>query len=343
MEKQKKIRIVQIGVTHEHARGKIRTLRLLPDLFEIAGVVDDRESACTPYFSGCYELYENLRHYTLDEALADPTIEAAVIEVPNNELVPVSLRCMERGLPMHMDKPGGEDMELFRKLLRGCRQRNLPFQMGYMFRPNPMFRFAEEVCRKGWLGDIFHIEADMNHNYGTAEYEEYIGKFRGGIMYNLGCHIIDVIARIMGRPDKVIPVPGSAPGFPDRILNNCAAVLVYPHASAMIVSCSQDAMGSDSRRIAIRGTKGTIVMSPLEIYDGKTPMTLQLFLSQDSEEYRAGLHTVSFPPCEDRYLNQLTEFARIIRGEIPDPLEFDQDELTQEITLAASGLIPWKG
>lgn len=337
-----KIRVVQIGVTHEHARGKIVSLKRLPGLFEIIGVVDDRDTAHTPYFSCGYNLYDGLRRWTLGEVLNDPSVDAVVIEVPNNELVPTALQCMERDLPMHMDKPGGEDLALFRTLLRGCRERRLPFQMGYMFRPNPMFRFAAEACRKGWLGEIFHVEADMNHDYGTAEYEEYLGKFSGGIMYNLGCHIIDFIVEIMGRPENVIAAPGPAPGFPDRIRNNCAAMLVYPHASATIIACSQEAMGSNSRRIAIRGTKGTIVMSPLEIYDGQTPMTMQLFLQQDNPQFRAGLHNVSFGPYADRYENQMIEFAKIIRKEIPDPMEFDHDDLTQEVTLAAAGMIPWR-
>ena len=34
---KKRIRIAQIGVCHEHASGKINTLKRLPEYFEIAG------------------------------------------------------------------------------------------------------------------------------------------------------------------------------------------------------------------------------------------------------------------------------------------------------------------
>ena len=44
----KKIRIAQIGVCHEHASGKINTLKRLPEYFEIAGVVDDYSLSRTP-------------------------------------------------------------------------------------------------------------------------------------------------------------------------------------------------------------------------------------------------------------------------------------------------------
>ena len=117
-----RIRIAQIGVCHEHASGKINTLRRLPEVFEIVGVVDDRTASRTPR-RGDIDLapYQGLRWMSLEEVLNDPGIEAVTVEVPNNELVPVALHCMERNLAMHMDKPGGEDLALYKTLLDGCK------------------------------------------------------------------------------------------------------------------------------------------------------------------------------------------------------------------------------
>ncbi len=42
----------------------------------------------------------------------------------------------------------------------------LPFQMGYMFRGNPAFNWIRKAVEKGWLGDVFEIQASMSHNYG---------------------------------------------------------------------------------------------------------------------------------------------------------------------------------
>ena len=39
---KKKLRVVQFGVSHEHADGKLATIKALPDEFELVGVVDDR-------------------------------------------------------------------------------------------------------------------------------------------------------------------------------------------------------------------------------------------------------------------------------------------------------------
>ena len=103
-----RIRIAQIGITHEHANGKMYSLRKLSEVFDIVGYVDDREFSKSPRFGNDFvKPYEGLRKLTLDEAFNMPGLQAVTVEVPNNELVPVALRCMERNLAMHMDKPGG--------------------------------------------------------------------------------------------------------------------------------------------------------------------------------------------------------------------------------------------
>ena len=336
----KKIRIAQIGVCHEHASGKINTLKRLPDYYEIVGVVDDNAFSKTPKFAGDDLVpYEGVRFLTLDEVLNDPTIEAVTVEVPNNELVPMALRCMERNWPMHLDKPAGEDPALYRKLLDGCRERNLPLQMGFMFRGNPAFRFCIEAIRSKLIGDVCEIQADMNHNYGGEEYQEYIGKFSGGIMYNLGCHLIDFVAAAMGRPEKVTPFLKSAPGCPETIRNSCMAVLEYPHASVTLRSSSR-APGCQ-RRMRIAGSKGVIEFSPLERFDGR-PVELSLLLGENSGSFPAGEHTLRFPPQTDRYVEQFKELAKVIRGEAQSTYSYDHDYLVHEITLAAVGYTQWR-
>ena len=337
-----RIRIAQIGITHEHANGKMYSLRKLSEVFDIVGYVDDREFSKSPRFGNDFvKPYEGLRKLTLDEAFNMPGLQAVTVEVPNNDLVPVALRCMERGLAMHMDKPGGEDLALYKTLLDGCKERNLPFQMGFMFRGNPAFQFCIAAIRNKLIGEVFELEADMNHCYGGEPYQEYIGKFAGGIMYNLGCHLIDFVVSALGRPENVTPFLKSAPGYPASIRNNCMAVLEYPHAIVTLRSCSKDIATTDGRRMKIVGANGSIAFNPLERFDGK-PVELSLNLAAAAGEFPAGKHTLRFPPQADRYEAQLLELARIIRGEIQNPYSYEHDCLVHEVTLAAAGYNHWR-
>lgn len=338
-----KIKVIQIGMFHEHAIGKIEVLKQRTDLFDLIGYVDERDFCNTPRIPNPNkpEYYADIQKMTLEEALNYPGLEAVTVEVPNNDLVPIALKCMERNLAMHMDKPAGPDLELYKKLLDGCKAKNIPFQIGYMFRGNPAFQFCLKAIREKLIGDIFEIDADMNHCYGGELYQEYIAKFQGGLMYNLGCHLIDFVVAAMGRPDKVNSFLKSAPGYPDSFQNNCLAVLEYPHAFAVIHACSKDAGNTTGRAMKIAGTKGTIKFTPLERFDGKS-VELELTLAEDSGMFPKGTHILKFPPQCNRYDIQMQELADMIRNNGTSSYSFEHDYTVHEVVLAASGYIDWK-
>jgi len=331
-----RIKIGQIGVCHEHADGKIATLRKMTDVFEIVGVVDDRATRSVRFAGDNLAPYEGLRWMTETELFNVPGLQAVTVETPNDDLVPTALRCMERNLAMHMDKPAGYDLGRFDTLLRGCEERKLPFQIGYMFRNNPAFQFCLDTTRKKWLGDIFEVQANMSHNYGGDAYQDYLGRLQGGIMFNLGCHLIDFIVTLMGRPERITPFLKSAPGFSDAIKNSGLAILEYPHATATVRACSLEVGGLEHRRLKICGTKGTIELSPLERFDGQ-PLLMQMTLLEGNADFAAGIHIVDFGIKLDRYQDQLLELAKLITGEMENPYTREHDTLVHEVILAAAG------
>ncbi len=335
-----KIKIAQVGICHEHAN-RMDTLRKLSDDYEVVGVVDDRHSTAARYGGSNLKPYQGLKWMSLDELFELPGLQAVMIETANGDLVPTAIQCMEQGLAIAMDKPGGEDIALFKKLLEGCEERSLPFQIGYMLRTNPAIQFCQEAVRKGWLGNIFEIQAGMSHSYGGESYQRYLSAYHGGIMFNLGCHHVDWIVSMMGRPEKVISLLGSTARAAKGAKNNSMAVLQYPHAHAAIYACDLETDGIRNRRLKITGDQGTIELSPLERFDGQ-PLSLQLRLKEANERYEKGTHVVDFAIEGDRYEGQLREFARVIRGEIENPYTYAHDALVQEVHLAASGYLEWQ-
>ena len=339
------IKVVQIGICHEHANGKLETLRALKDDFEIVGFVDDRASTAPRWpLSRPESLWAGIPTMTLDEALALPGLDAAFVEVTNAEVVGVAERVLARGLPMHMEKPGGEAYAPFERLRTGAKSRGLPFQIGYMFRANPAMRWIATAVREGWLGDIFEIAADMDHDYGDDDYRRYIGSFHGGILYNLGCHFADFIVELMGEPDAVHPfiltAPGSAPGSRD----NGMAVLEWgTGALATIRACGRKVGGGSCRRLRVTGTLGTAELCPVERFDAK-PLLLELNLAKPCGGLPKGRQTLDFGPQGangnvHRYVGQLREFARQVRGEEPEPEGLCAHDLAvQRTVLRMSGL-----
>ena len=72
------------------------------------------------------------------------------------------------GMHIHLDKPGGETIAPFKKMLDEAGRRGLTVQLGYMYRNNPAVQFCFRAVREGWLGRVFEVDAVMNRQDSLA-------------------------------------------------------------------------------------------------------------------------------------------------------------------------------
>jgi predicted dehydrogenase len=313
--------------------------RRLTDVFDVVGVVDDSDSDTSRQAREINRTpYDGLRWMSEEDLLSATDIDAVFVEKTNDDLPAAALRCAEHGLHMHMDKPGGQSMEPFRQIVRVCRSKGLVLQMGYMYRTNPGLKLCRRAVREGWLGEVFEIDMTMNRSDNDA-YRAYIATFRGGAMYNFGCHLIDFVVAILGRPDRVRPFLKCTRD--DGVEDNTPAVLEYPRANACLHSAITDADGIPHRRVIVRGTRGTFELYPTEPRPYSKPMNVRFSFAEPNPEFAAGTHKVELPPMMTRYDAQLIEFAKIVRDEIENPYPYEHELLVQEVLLAAAGCTDW--
>ena len=146
-----KIRIVQIGIGHDHATAAIKTLRRLSDLYDVVGYVApavevEKYGDRLPHFDGLSEM-------TLEQTLEDDSIEAVCIETEEVSLTDTALACAKAGKHIQMDKPGGLDPLAFEEMLRIMKQHGLVFHTGYMYRYNLEVMRVMEMVKNGELRD----------------------------------------------------------------------------------------------------------------------------------------------------------------------------------------------
>lgn len=329
MDKRRPLRTLFYGITHEHAAGKLATLRKLHDDFEVVAVVDDRPRG-TPHFinPACPVDVSGFRVVSEAEADAITDVDVVFIEMANADLMELAAKFAMLGIPMHCDKPCGESMEPYASIAASCHERGIPFQIGYMYRGNPAVRWIWENVGKGVVGEVAFMEADMNHDYGCAGYADYISSFKGGILYNLGCHLIDMLLPLLrGELREARPFIGPAPGDPPWAKTYGAAFLRFGRTDVLIRASSHMPGALMARRLRIDGTLGTIDLCPIERYDGEA---LKLTLTSKGEKSQE----ISFGAQRDRYAPQLVELAAIVRGEKPlDMAGFNRDLKVHETTL----------
>ena len=319
----KPLKTLFYGMSHEHAPGKIATLRSLPGDFEVVAVVDDRPRRSPSFLTFPFDS-TGFRVVSEQEARTIGGVDVVFVETANRDLMEIAGVYAGRGVAMHCDKPCGETMEPYRAIVEKCRAKNVPFQIGYMYRGNPALKWIWNFVREGGLGEVRFIEADMNHNYQAIGYAEYLATFKAGILYNLGCHLVDmVLPMVRGELVESHPFVSATSG---------CSLFRFEGTTVMIRTSANMPGGVLCRRLRIDGTKGTIDLCPIERFDGKN-LTLTLSCGDTVETMDFGVQT-------DRYADQLVDLAAIVRGDKPNDQDYDRDLKTHEITLRACGLVP---
>ena len=327
------VRVLFYGLSHEHAYGKFESLKRLADDYEIVALVDDRPRGTMHFLDGRIDIEkaqrDGFRVVTEAEARSMDGIDVVFIETANADLMDVAGYYADRGVPMHCDKPCGEGLEPYRTILCRCRERDLPFQIGYMYRGNPALQWIWREAQAGTFGDIRFVEADMNHNYQSDGYEAYIRSFKGGILYNLGCHLVDMVLPIVGGglttvvPPTVVPFLGGT---------DCKSFLRFDTGADVLIRASAYRPGGIlSRRLRIDGTKCTVDLCPIERFDGGS-LKVNVVAGRDER-------TIDFGVQTDRYATQLLDLAAIVRGDKPNDQDYGRDLLVHEMTLRACGVL----
>lgn len=328
----KKIKIAQLGIGHNHGAAKMAALRQLTDYFDVAGVAEDNEY----WYQKRHSMteYKDLTFTSEDELLDTPGLEAVAIEKDGPDLLKTALKCAERGLHIHMDKPGGEDLEGFRQLCDICKEKNLAFQSAYIYRTNPAVKFCLDAVKSGLIGDVFEIHAVMSRDDSHDDaYRKWLSQFKGGAMYIFAGYLIDLVLQMLGEPDKVTSFLKRT--RQDALIDNGLAVLEYPIASAAVRVSVAEIDGFIHRRLIVCGTKGSVEICPIEMTFARSEehLTVRLSLKEATEKYPAGTSFIDCGPLGGRYDKQLIEFARVVRKEIENPISIEHEYLLHKTLL----------
>ena len=162
-----------------------------------------------------------------EELLDVPGLEAVLVETRVRDLLDAAEACVAAGKHVHLDKPAGQSLPQFRRLLDAAAAKKLLVQMGYMYRYSPAVVLMRQVLARGWLGDPFEVHAVMSKVVAPAE-RRRLAEYPGGTMFELGCHVIDLVVGVLGKPQAVTPFAQHAAKANDGLADNMLAVFRYP-------------------------------------------------------------------------------------------------------------------
>jgi predicted dehydrogenase len=322
LRENKKIRAAMIGTGHGHAHSKILALQSMPE-YDFVGVC--RPDPQDPAIGAAFE---KVRWLSAAEALDDPTIEMIACEFADAEAnLSYAQKAIDRGKFVHLDKPPGASLSGLRRLLADAKSRERVVQMGFQWRYHPAMQAAFEAARSGRLGRIHRFRASIDKPI-LADERKHLAKYKGGMMFSEGCHLIDRATALLGKPLKVTGIIRHHSPLPDGLADNNLVILEYPNAIAEISLAGFDPSGNAHRYIEIIGSNGSAKVQP---FTGST-----LYLEIKGEPAQT-LHPAA--PQGLGYTPDFAELAAVIRQGAKPAYTAEHDLMTHEVLLEACGML----
>ena len=333
----KKIRIAQIGAAHLHAGAAYNAILKNPEHFELVGLAVPKEEQDEKH--PFYKRYKNDITHSVEEILSLPDLDAVAIEVSEKNLSKYALMAAKRGLHLYLDKPGGAIPEEFEELIETVKKNKAVLHMGYMYRYNPAFIELLEKVRRGDIGDVFSIDAQMSC-YCDSYYRAWLGEIPGGMMFNLGCHLIDMVLQIQGEPEEIIPLNASSGTDGIHTTDLGLAALRYKNGVSTVKTSAVERGGFVRRQFNVFGTKGTIELRPIE-RDATGAHDNSQLCTDIYETYSTDWVTVPehhTTKIYDRYSSMMLSFASEVRGENENPYTPDYELLLYRTLMKCCGV-----
>ena len=327
-----KIKIAQIGMSiYSHGSSIWDSLKKQSDVFEIVGYAlpeGEREK-----FPSKMKHFDGYREMTVEEILSDSEIEAVAVETEEIYLTKYARMVADAGKHLHMEKPGGVGLSDFEGLVRTLEEKKLAFSVGYMYRFNPKIRETLEKIRAGALGKIYSVEAHMSCLHGD-DCRAWLECFPGGMMFFLGCHLIDLIYTIQGEPTEVIPLNTSTGIGGINTADYGMAVFKYENGVSFAKTCDVERGGFLRRQLVISGELGTVELRPLEAFCEGGQYT---DLRECYDTGWSGVWEESRSEPFNRYDSMMRNFAEIVRGK-ENPYTYEYELNLYKLVLRACGV-----
>ena len=163
---------------------------------------------------------------SLDDMLAMPELDLVVNILPHNLHAPMTLKCLEAGKHVVLEKPFCITVEEANAMIDAARARGLMLSLFHNRRWDGDYLTIRDLVDRGLIGDIYHVECGQG-GYGHPGFWWRSDKaVSGGVMYDWGAHFLDWILNLV--PAKIAQVTGD---FQKKVWN---AVSNEDHGQAWI-------------------------------------------------------------------------------------------------------------
>ena len=301
---------------------------------ELAGVVTrsaDRRKELGRDYPGT-PAYDDLAQ------LAVAGVDAVAISTPADTHVPLVLEAVSHGLPVVCDKPFALESSAARQAVEAAELAGVPVTVYQNRRFDADFLTVRAVIESGEVGRVTCLESRMEQYTPTGG----IPASGGGILLDLGAHVVDQALLLFGRVSSVYAELDDVSGVPARFF------VALRHTARVVSHLVGDMVlhGAPGTRFRVFGTSGSYDVDTFdgqadELMAGGSPSALGDAWGVVPPERWGRLHTgrTSRPWPSERgdWTVFYATFADAVRGRGPVPVD-PRDAVAGLVVLEAAQL-----
>ncbi|MBU6488548.1 MAG: oxidoreductase [Burkholderiales bacterium] len=198
----------------------------------------------------------------IDALIASSEVQCVVIATPNDTHYPLAVKVLEAGKHVVVDKPVTLTAQQACTLARLARERGLVFAPFHNRRWDGDFLTLRELVESGTLGRIVHFEShfDRFRPQVRERWREEASR-GGGLLFDLGPHLIDQALVLFGAPESVyasVQLRRDRASAPDYV----HLLLGYPDKEVILHASALAAI--EPPRFTLHGTRGSYVKFGLD-------------------------------------------------------------------------------
>jgi predicted dehydrogenase len=328
-------RLAMLGMWHTHADGLVRQVVAHPDEFTLVGFHDADAEVVAARRKTWGTQVPSFRVFDTPEALLRQPLDGVVVEGRVHQNLRLARLALDSGRPVLLEKPAGDNLDEFRRLIDLAQRKHLRVQMLYLFRYMSAVQELLRRVRQGELGTLYEFRARLPKDLATyRRFVEELQPYRGGMFFEMAGHVLDVMVAVLGRPReiKACLAHHHAEG-PASYVDNGVAVFGCDHAWGILEVPALE-VAPHSRRVEVYGTRGACVIPHLGSghLANKDIQPIEVYRAGQDDWQRQDL------PAATLQLPDLREFAACVRGQKDPDFSTEHDLIVQEALLQACGM-----
>jgi D-xylose 1-dehydrogenase (NADP+, D-xylono-1,5-lactone-forming) len=245
-------------------------------------------------------LRDVVRACTYDELLADATVDAVYIPLPNHLHAPWSERAADAGKHVLCEKPAARTRAEAEKAIDHCVAAGVVWMEAFMYRFHPQWQLVFDRLRGGAIGELRLVRSVFTFTVTSPGNVRRQSELGGGSLYDVGYYCVNASRWTLGA--EPVAVAATMSLGPEGVDEEFAGLLDF--GGGRFAQIASSFTQPYRHEVELLGTEGRIRV-PDAFVNGSDPVIVAI-------ESRDGAWERIDVPGDDEYRLEVEDFARCV-------------------------------